>query len=251
MLTLAGLGIIGEGDISLRSAEEAKKSDKVYIEFYTSMWHGDLEKLKHIVGKEIFQLQRKDLEESSEKILQEAMEKNILIFVPGDPMVATTHSALILEARKRDIRTKIIHNSSIISAIAESGLHIYKFGPTVTIPFLEKTKGILPKSVYDTVRENKQRGLHTLCLLDVLDDSSMTPSEGIDMINKMEEKFAENVMSGSEKIVIYHSSENPKMFFDTLNNLAAKKIPETPSVIVLLGKLHFTEKEFLEVCSQV
>jgi len=145
MLVLIGLGLFDEKDLSLRGIEEAKKANKVYIELYTTAWFGDLEKLEEIIGKKIKVLKRKDLEENSGKILEEAKTQDIAIFVGGDPLVATTHSALILEARKRGIKTEVIHNSSIFSAIAETGLHIYKFGSCVTIPFLEKTRGKLPE----------------------------------------------------------------------------------------------------------
>ena len=96
MLSLVGLGLFDENDLTLRGIEEAKAADKVYIELYTSYWHGKMKNLEKIIGKKIGVLQRKDLEDESEKILNEAKKKKIAIFVQGDPLVATTHSALIL-----------------------------------------------------------------------------------------------------------------------------------------------------------
>ena len=165
MLVLIGLGLWDEKDITLRGIEEAKSSDEVYLEPYTTIWKGDVKKLEQIVGKKICLLKRRDLEENVEQILSRAEKLKISILVGGDPLIATTHSSILLEARKRGIETKIVHNASIISAIAECGLQIYRFGKPVTIPLPEKVE--LPKSVYDTIRENLQRNLHTLCLLDV------------------------------------------------------------------------------------
>lgn len=252
MLTLIGLGLHDEKDMSLRGLEEAKKADKVYLELYTTIWFGDVKKLEDMIGKKIEILKRKDLEENLEKILKEAKENKIVILVGGDPLVATTHSALITGARKNDVKVKIIHNSSIISAIAESGLHIYKFGPCVTIPFPEKTKGKLPESVYNIIKMNKARGLHTLCLLDLdmEDNKIMSVKEGLEILLKIEEMRKEDVIKLKEKVVVLSmiGSENSKIFFEEVEELLRKDI-KLPAVIIFPGILHFTEKEFLDLIS--
>jgi len=102
MLVLIGLGLSDEKDLSLRAIEEAKKADKTYIELYTTAWFGNLKNLEELIGKKIEVLKRKDLEESSERILNEAKEKNLVIFVGGDPLVATTHSATSRSKKKRN-----------------------------------------------------------------------------------------------------------------------------------------------------
>jgi diphthine synthase len=190
MLVLIGLGLFDEKDLTLRGTEEAKRSDKVFIELYTSKWHGNLKNLEKIINKKIEVLTRKDLEENSGRILDLAKSQSISILVQGDPMVATTHVSLIKEAKKLGVKTKIIHNASIISAIGETGLHLYKFGPSVTIPFPEKTKGKLPESVYDVIKMNKARGLHTLCLLDVIAEEKkfMAANESIKILIDLEKK---------------------------------------------------------------
>ena len=252
MLTLIGLGLFDEKDLSLRGIEEARKADKAYLELYTTAWLGDLKKLEEIVGKKIQVLSRKDLEENSEKILNEAREKNVVVFVGGDPLVATTHSALILEAMKLKIKTKIVHNSSIISAIAETGLHVYKFGPCVTIPLPEKTKGKLPESVYEIIKMNKRRGLHTLCLLDIDAEKEkfMKVREAIEILLELEEKRKEEVIDKNEKIVVFSraGSDEVEIFFEAMEKLKEKEI-ELPAVLIIPGLLHFTEKEFLEAIS--
>ncbi|MEM7821842.1 MAG: diphthine synthase [Candidatus Aenigmatarchaeota archaeon] len=247
MLILIGLGIFDEKDLTLRGIEEAKKADKVYIELYTTAWFGDIKKLEEIIGKEVKVLKRSDLEEGSAEILKEAREKNIVIFVGGDPLVATTHSSLVLDARKQKIRTKIIHNSSIVSAIAETGLHIYKFGPCVTIPFPEKTKGKIPESVYEIIKINKRLGLHTLCLLDVISEENkfMSPKEAIEILLKIENQRRENVFTENTEIVIFAKvgSEKPLIVYGKVKDLVG--IEEIPAVLIIPGILHFTEKEYL------
>lgn len=244
MLSLIGLGLNSEADLSLRGIEEAKTSDKVYIELYTGRWYGNLKNLQKLIGKEIIELTRKDLEEDSNKILHEAKNKKISIFVQGDPLIATTHSSLVLEARKFGIKTKIIHNASIISAIGETGLHAYKFGSTVTIPFPEKTKGKLPESIFEIIRENKKRELHTLCILDVLSEENkyMTINEGLDIL------LRGNVISKNDKIIgfVKAGSNNPVIVYRTVDSLIKVDIHDIPAVIIIPAKLHFTEKEYLE-----
>lgn len=254
MLTLVGLGLNDEKDLTLKGIDAAKNSDKVYIELYTGKWNGSLLNLERMIGKEIVQLQRKDLEENSEKILSEAKLKKVTVFVQGDPLVATTHSSLILEAKKNNVETKIIHNSSIFSAIAETGLHIYKFGPTVTIPFLEKTNGKIPESVYNTIKDNKSRGLHTLCLLDVFAENKkfMTPREGLEIIVQMAEEFGDKNLNRDSEVVVFSSagSDSSKIFYGKIQDVFKKNF-ETPCVLIILGNLHFTESEFLKLYTGV
>lgn len=249
MLALIGLGLYDEKDLTLRGLEEAKKADKVYIESYTSKWHGNLKNLEKFIGKKIEILSRKDLEENSTKILEEAKKQKIVIFVQGDPFVQTTHSSLVQEARKFGIKTSIIHNASIISAIGEIGLHLQKFGPYVTIPFPEKTKGKLPESIYEVIKMNKAHGLHTLCLLDVIAEEKkyMVVNEGMKILLKIEEKRREGVFTEDTEIVVSAriGSDKPLIIYGRVKDLIDKNFGEPPMVLIIPGILHFTEKEYL------
>lgn len=253
MLIIAGLGLYDEKDLSLREIEEAKSSDKIFIELYTSKWYGNFKNLEKILGKKVEVLERKDLEENFQKILELAKNKKVILFVQGDALVQTTHSSLILEAKKQGTETKVIHNASIISAIAETGLHPQKFGPYVTIPFLERTKGKLPESVYEVIKMNKARGLHTLCLLDVLAEENryMEPKEGLKILLEIEEKRKEGIISEEEEAVIFSKagSEKPLIVFGKIKDLMKKEV-EIPAVIIIPGILHFTEKDFLLLYSE-
>lgn len=245
MLALISMGLFDEKDLTLKGVEEAKRADKVYIEFYTSKWHGNLKNLEKIIDKKIVELKRSDLEENSGKILEEAKRQNVAILIQGSSLVQTTHLALLQEAKKLDIKTKVIHNASIISAIGETGLHTQKFGQYVTIPFPERTKGKLPESVLKIIKENQKRGLHTLCLLDldVENNRYMFINEALDILIK-----GKVVTENTEMVVFTKAGgEKPLIVYEKVKNLIKKNIVDTPVIILLPSKLHYTEKEFLDL----
>jgi diphthine synthase len=249
MLILVSLGLFDEKDLTLRGLEEIKKADRIYIELYTSYWHGNIKNLEKMVNKKIEILHRKDLEEESSKILEHAKEKNVAILIQGDSLVQTTHLSLIQEAKKLGIQTKVIHNASIISVVAETGLHPQKFGPYVTIPFPEKTKGKLPESVYEMIKMNKSRGLHTLCLLDVIEEEKkyLMPQEAMKILLEIEDKRKESIFTDDTVVIVFAKagSEKPLMVFDKVKNFVKKDFKELPAVLIIPGILHFTEKEYL------
>jgi len=78
---------------------------------------------------------------------------------------ATTHTDLIIRARELSIPIQTIHNASIMNAVGACGLQLYNFGQTISIPFF--TDNWRPDSFYDRIKENRNLGLHTLCLLDI------------------------------------------------------------------------------------
>jgi diphthine synthase len=70
-----------------------------------------------------------------------------------------------LRAAQMGVQVRIIHNASILTAIGATGLQLYRYGETVSLPFFtEKWK---PYSYYDKVVSNRALGLHTLVLLDI------------------------------------------------------------------------------------
>src|SRR3989338_6972057 len=104
MLYLIGLGLWDENDLPLRAVEAIKKCDSVYVEFYTNKWLGDINKLEAIAGKKIPILKRIQVED--ELLTDEAKQKNIALLVPGDPLVATTHIQLLIDAKQKHVETK-------------------------------------------------------------------------------------------------------------------------------------------------
>ena len=252
MITLVGLGLHDEKDLTLRGIEAAKAADSVYIELYTSVWKGK-EALERVFGKPIKELVRADLEQRAGEIVAEAKTRDVVVLIPGDPMIATTHSILMDEAKGAGIEARIVHNASIVSAIAETGLHIYKFGATATVPFREKTGGRLPESVYDTIKMNKANGLHTLLLLDITPERSMTANEAMRTLLAIEEQRREGVFADDMDVVVFAraGSKKPLIAFGKVNEMKAKKFGEPPMVVIVPGTLHFTEKEYLSGLREV
>lgn len=168
-LFVIGLGLFDEKDITLRALEAIKSSERVYLEAYTSIlmvedYQGRLEKL---YGKPVIVAHRETVELESEDILSLAATANVSFLVVGDPLSATTHTDFILRAHaaRPKVPVRVIHNASIMTAIASSGLQAYNFGQTVSIPFW--TEEWKPDSWLERIDENLQRGNHTLVLGDI------------------------------------------------------------------------------------
>jgi len=249
-LSFIGLGLNNENGISIQGMDIAKKVDIVMIELYTNLMPElDLENLSKLLEKEVKVLKRSDLEENAEDvILKNAHKKNIALLVPGDPMVATTHVALRIQAEKAGIRTRVIHSASIISAVAgATGLQVYKFGRTVTIPF--NSSAGLPESLYSFISENEKSGSHTLALLDIdtEKDRYMKIDEAIEKLLQMEKQKKDKIID-EERLAIGLSnigSEKAIIKAAKIKELLKYRFDSPPFSIVLPGKLHFMEKEAL------
>ncbi|MFH0832627.1 MAG: diphthine synthase [Candidatus Aenigmatarchaeota archaeon] len=233
MLYLIGLGLHDESDLSFRTIDELKKCDAIYCEFYTGKWFGDLKKLEKTIGKKITLLNRENVE--SDMIVDDAEKRNVSLLIPGDPLTATTHMELVIEAKKRNIEVKVIHSSSVYTAVAESGLMIYKFGRTTTL--VKPQKGFNPRSQYEPIIENKKAGLHTLILLDI----GMTVREGAELLIK------NKIVSKDDKIVACCRLGGDQVIkYDSALSLTKEDFP-TPAALIIPGKMHFKEEEALEL----
>ena len=239
MLYLVGLGVWNEKDISLRGIEICKKSDSVYCELYTAYWGGDLRKLEKIIGKRIKKLERKDVEEESEKLLEESKSENVALLVPGDPLIATTHIHLIIDAKKAEIPIEIVHSSSIYTSIARTGLQIYKFGKTATI--ITPERGYESEGFYRVLKENLSKGMHTLLLL----DREMGTKRGLEILKRIESRKKRKIIRNAV-LCSKLGSDHERIIYGKIEDLAKIDL-EPPAVIIIPGKLHFMEKEFLEM----
>jgi len=248
MLSFVGLGLYDENDLSLKGLNVLKKSRKVYAEFYTSFYGGSIPALEALIGKKITVLSRSDVEEHPEEsVLKDAQDSDVSLLACGDPMVATTHIDLALRARKLGIDVQIIHASSAYSAVAETGLQIYNFGKTTTLPYPEK--GYKPTSPYDAIAENKERGLHTLVLLDVKADQKryMTVSEGAKLLLEMEAEKKRGLFTPNSLCVgVARLGADTKIAYKTLKKLAGTDFGGPPHAIVVPGRLHYLEEEALK-----
>lgn len=173
MLYLIGLGL-DSGDLSIKALEFLRKADSILYEGYTaSITQEYINEIALLANKEPRKISRADLEDRVKDTVSMAKEGSIAILFPGDPLVATTHHIIIEEAKHQGISVSVVHAPSIFTAaIGESGLDIYKFGPTATIPRVsEKYK---PTSFINVIRKNLENKQHTLILFDVTEEKGIS-----------------------------------------------------------------------------
>jgi len=253
-LTFIGLGLFDEKDISLKAIEEIKKCNKVFAEFYTAKLVGTtIEKIEKQIGKKIIVLNREETEKG-DIILDSAKKEKVVFLTCGDSMTATTHVDLRIRAEKDKIKTKVIHGSSIVTAVPDLlGLQNYKFGRTTTLAYPEGN--YFPTSPYDVIKDNKKMGLHTLVLLDIQADKNkfMTANEGMKFLLDMEKIKSEKLLDKDSIIcvVVRAGSNDPVVAADTINNLIDRDFGPPLHTLVLPGSLHFMEIEALEVLAQL
>jgi len=241
MLYLIGLGIGSELDISLRGVEACMKAKEVYAEMYTARWPGDLKRLEKIIKKSITVIQRKNMEEEVKQLVKLGKNTDIAVLVPGDPLSATTHLNVLMESRKQKVKTEVIHSSSILTAVAETGLSVYNFGKTVTV--VRPSKGYAPTSFYDAASQNKKLGMHTLLLLDV----NMDTGEALEILMKIEQQKKKGLIDSDKYFIAVSGLGTPRSVVLYEKALELIKRPlEPPAVLILPGKMHFTEEEFLK-----
>lgn len=247
-LTFVGLGLWDEKDVSLRGVEACREADVVLAEWYTAFLAGSShERLEATLGKPVRILPREDVE-SGEAILKEARERNVAFLTAGDAMTATTHLDLRLRAHREGIATRVVHAASIATAASGLlGLQHYKFGRATTITFPQGSW--FPTSPYDVIKENYQRKLHTLCLLDIRasENRYMTAAEGAKLLMRMEEERGENVIEPYTLVcaVARAGSPQPRVVCGTLWEMAEADLGGPLHVLVLPGELHFAEEEAL------
>jgi diphthine synthase len=248
-LVFVGLGLHDHMGLSLQGLEEIKAADAVFLELYTSLLPDfSHESLKRLTGKKITLLHRKDLEDNGGRIIFEAAEKGkTVLLVPGDPLIATTHVTLRIEAKKRKIQTRIVHGASILSAaIGLSGLHNYKFGKSVTIPFWDENPSITP---YSVIGQNKRLGLHTLCLLDIDVENRrfLKVNDALKVLLEIEHQKNQKIISNDTLAVgvARAGSASPTVKAGFVGDLVKKEFGDPPHTLIFPGKLHFMEAEAL------
>ena len=166
VLYLIGLGLCNEKDITVRGLEYIKQSDYTYMEYYTSILGIDSTKLEEYYGKKIILANREMIEIGFDKeILEKAKSSKVSLLVVGDPFSATTHIDLYLRCIHEGVKVEVVNNASILNSIGITGLSLYRFGETVSIPFF--TEKWRPYSFYDKICRNYNNDLHTLILLDI------------------------------------------------------------------------------------
>ena len=248
-LYFIGLGLNNEKDISINGLEAIKKCDIVYLENYTSILNRKKEDLEKFYNEKIILARRNLVESDENEILENAKARNVAFLVAGDPLVATTHIDLFLRAKKEGIKCNVIHNSSIISAVGVTGLQVYKFGKTTSIPL--KNEDV--EAPYDVLKDNLNLELHTLFLLDLEPDEEkfLSVNDAIRYLLKVElkrneKRFSEKTLCvGCARI----GSENQVVKSGTARDLLKHNFGKPVHCLIVSGKLHFMEEEALELYS--
>lgn len=245
-LTFVGLGL-GDQGVSIGGIKAIREADTAYIEYYTTPFAPRLlSEVEGAAGRTLTVVDRSFVEDGK-AILDEASAGTVVLAVQGDPMIATTHSDLMVRAISRGIRTEIIHGATIATAAASaSGLHYYKFGPTVT--FTRESKNY-HEQVYKRVHQNLLDGSHSLLLLeyDVEGGRGVTPQSLMEGLLRAEANYKRGVVSGQTFLVILSrvGTAQESIRAGSIDGLVTLDYGEPPHIAIVPGRLHFTEKEAL------
>jgi len=266
VLWLIGLGLGDADDITVKGLKAMKESAHIYLEAYTSILPGlDKETLAEKYGVEsIIEADREFVESGCEGMLEQAKTEQVSFLVVGDPLCATTHTDLMLRARELEIQVRVSHNASVMNAIATTGLQLYRFGETISIPYWQGSWK--PTSFYDKLIANNKANLHTLCLLDIkVKEVSnenmmrrkkiyepprfMSVDEAISQLAAIEKKQKADVATAETKMVgvARLGREDQQVVFGTRDELAKVDLGgPLHSLVICAPELHDCELEFLE-----
>jgi diphthine synthase len=245
MLYFIGLGL--DQSPSLKSLKVLKACDKIYYESYTSpvVNQSVFDELSEELGVSKVESVKRAFVEDGRNILAGARDSSIALVCSGDPLVATTHQELRTRALKQGIQTKVIHGSSVLSAVGgELGLHSYNFGRIVTM-----TKEPMQYTAYSTVFRNLLQGLHTILLLEWEESSNffLEPSLAVKSLLEAEKDLQGEALTDDTLLFVVSRMGTDKVGSraTSLREIAGSDLGEPPHVIVIPGKLHFTEREAL------
>ncbi|WP_370572374.1 diphthine synthase [Methanomethylovorans sp.] len=251
MLTFIGLGLFDEKDISLKGLEAIARANRVYVEFYTSRLMGTtVEKMEESYNKKIEVLTREEVEQHPDW-LGYARNEDVVFLTGGDTMVSTTHVDLRLRAMEMGIITKLVHGSSISSAVCGlTGLQNYRFGKAVTVPHpytSGRGKTVISETPYDTILQNLEHGLHTLVFLDIDKEKGyMTVNQALDLLLQVEEKKDTKILQDRLAVGIARAgSDSPVVAADYIKSLKDFDFGAPLHIMVIPADTHFIEAEAL------
>jgi len=164
-LLLVGMGPGSVAAMTQEALEAATSAAHRRYEAYTALWpEHELKSLESIIGP-IKKVMRPEVEQP-EELFALASTSLVALLVVGDPLQATTHVDLQLQAIERGIECRVFHGISVTTLVTGAiGLSNYRFGrqTTLTYPY----GGWVATSPMETIAMNQFTGLHTLALLDL------------------------------------------------------------------------------------
>ena len=183
--------------MTIEAKQAAKLCDTLRYEAYTALWPQDELDLLEAECGEITKVMRPEIE-TPELLLEMAKNSLVGLLVVGDPLQATTHVDLQLQAAEAGIECITFHGISITTIVTGAlGLSNYKFGrqTTLTYPY----GGWVATSPLEVIAMNMSLGQHTLALLD-LDPTGagtgqqkpMMPADAVQSVVSMIDKLKNN-----------------------------------------------------------
>ncbi|AOL17601.1 diphthine synthase [Sulfolobus sp. A20] len=249
VLNLVGLGL-AKKFITKSAVDALLNSDFIFFDRYTSKSCDiNTDSLKEILnGKDVIEANR-DLLENNSKIMLNYLDNNYKVSIAtiGDALIATTHVSLALDARKRGHIVNVIPAVSVhCYIVSKSFLSSYKFGKSVTVTF--PYDNFIDYGPYHVIRDNKERGLHTIIYLDLKDGKAMTANDALNILLSMEDKHRMNVISKSNIVIVGArlGCENEKVIAMTVEEALNYDFGDTPHIIIIPGTLHYMEADAIK-----
>ena len=243
MLHLVGLGLGGVSSLSLEAKRAIERSSIVLLDVYTSLPPGgDVEGLRLALeastGKRVQPADRSTLEDMAEEVVEAAAREDVAVLVVGDPLVATTHSALMVLAARRGVRFRVIHAASVFPAApVRLGLHVYKLAPPVTLPYSPGEEAL--RRDCEKIAGFLNQGLHCTVLLE------QTPSEGRVLTPLEASRLLAScpALRGRRAVAVVSLGGDGRFQPFCIGEAAPTEIP---SLLVIPSSLHFSEREAME-----
>jgi len=197
-ILLVGMGPGRISSMTIEAKNAAKSADFRRYEAYTALWPADeLAKLEEDIG-DIEMVMRPEVESPTE-LLDLAKSHLVALLIVGDPLQATTHVDIQLQALEAGINCIVFHGISITTLVTGAvGLSNYRFGrqTTITYPY----GGWVATSPLEVIAVNIFQNQHTLALLD-LDPTGagtgkqipMQPGDAYASLGLMKEKLSSNI----------------------------------------------------------
>lgn len=248
-LYIVGLGL-SPRLVSQRAIEALRSCDYVFYEEYTSIpSEGSIGDIEAIVGKSFRRLSRRDLEDlSAEEIFRILSEgKNVCLASWGDPMAATTHVYIATEAIRRGYGYSYVPGvSAIITALGYSGLMVYKLGRVMTLVrprSVDEARGI-----YERIMDTLDRGYHVLLLLEMDSEGGyyMRVDEASRILIEISRSLGQEIRDHFGIALAGLGSKNQTICYSSLEELSKTALKPIPQMLILVGSLYYTEKEYIE-----
>jgi diphthine synthase len=248
-LWFVGLGLSDEGGLSRHALNVLRSAGTIFAEEYTAVAPaGTLERLAAELGRPVHRLPRPLLE--SEAPVLEALARNprVVLLVVGDPFAATTHVALRLAVERAGHTWRYVPNASILTAAAGFlGLMLYRFGRTVSLPLPDP--GYSPRSPLDQIAGNRERGLHTLVLLDLRPEEGrfLGAAEALGLLRDRDPDGRVLTETTDVAVAARVGRDDAAAWFGPLARLRRVDFgPPMHTIVVPAADLHFEESAALE-----